>query len=155
MKRASGDTKGAAGGRSPPQCPGYGVAIVETCDAVTLMSNARVFPEFVSRRTQFKVTVTGFGNTFAITNGSVTAPGMELLCAGPIMTVLLSESMVLPPASCARRLHRTYCVLLVWVFESHVLAFMRYVPLLKFTLVNVTLAPLFGIEAVPCATAER
>ena len=131
------------------------MTIVETCDAVTLRSNARVFPEFVSRRTQFKVTVIGFGKTFAITNGSVTAPGMELLCAAPIMTVSLSESMVLPPASCAKRLHRTYCVLLIWLFESHILAFMRYVPLLKLTLVNVTLAPVFGIETVPCAAAER
>ena len=83
-------------------------------------------------------------------------PGyVELLCAAPIMTVSLSESMVLPPASCAKRLHRTYCGLLIWLFESHILAFMRYVPLLKLTLVNVTLAPVFGIETVPCAAAER
>jgi len=41
------------------------------------------------------------------------------------------------------------------VFESHVLALMRYVPLFKFTVASVTLAPVFGIVVAPCAATQR
>src|SRR5947199_347298 len=94
-------------GAEAPRLPPYCVTSVDTCEAVTLMSNADVLPELPSRRTQFSVTVIGLGNTFAITNGSVVAPGIPLPCAGTTVAVVLSESTMLPLTSCASRLHLT------------------------------------------------